>query len=114
MVDAADLKSAARKGLWVRIPPPAPLSQSYYRVGADAGVFFHREPGAAQVSPVSNPSSHYLPSEARYQSRPTASHRNSINGPAVWHESTYISMKSGEQASSWLNVVPAANDFNFR
>ena len=25
MVDAADLKSAARKGLWVRIPPPAPI-----------------------------------------------------------------------------------------
>jgi hypothetical protein len=23
-VDAADLKSAARKGVWVRIPPPAP------------------------------------------------------------------------------------------
>ena len=44
MVDAADLKSAARKGLWVRIPPPAPLSQSYYRVEANAGVFFRREP----------------------------------------------------------------------
>ena len=58
MVDAADLKSAARKGLWVRIPPPAPLSQSYYRVEANAGVFFRREPGAVQASPVSNPSSH--------------------------------------------------------
>ncbi len=25
MVDAADLKSAVRKDVWVRIPPPAPL-----------------------------------------------------------------------------------------
>ena len=61
MVDAADLKSAARKGLWVRIPPPAPLSQSYYRIKANAGVFFRGEPGAARASPVSSSSSHYLP-----------------------------------------------------
>ena len=25
MADAADLKSAPRKGVWVRIPPPAPF-----------------------------------------------------------------------------------------
>ena len=26
MADAADSKSAARKGVWVRLPPPAPTS----------------------------------------------------------------------------------------
>jgi hypothetical protein len=30
-VDAADLKSAARKGVWVRIPPPAPIPFSRNR-----------------------------------------------------------------------------------
>ena len=43
MADAADLKSAARKGLWVRIPPPAPLTWSAQRCPADDGVIVGKD-----------------------------------------------------------------------
>ena len=33
MVDAADLKSATRNGVWVRLPPSAPLNPPIHRPG---------------------------------------------------------------------------------
>jgi hypothetical protein len=39
MADAADSKSVARKGVWVRLPPPAPMQiPNEFRVTPDSRV----------------------------------------------------------------------------
>ena len=61
-----------------------------------------------------NPNVRQSPQVAGHQGRPIASQRNSMKGAAVRHESAYLSTNSGAQASSWVKVVPAVNDFSLR
>ena len=57
MANAADLKSAIRKGLWVRIPSPAPLGDVVKIVDtADLGSV-GREPVGVQI--LSSPPFHF-------------------------------------------------------
>jgi hypothetical protein len=59
MVDAADLKSVSRKGVWVRVPPSAPRLSKYllyyYPVGVMEGLIT-----AVEKPQPSEPAAYFL------------------------------------------------------